>query len=153
METAQLPVKMYQSPERLTVAAPMPGLEPSDIVVRVTDDGRLTVQGKRRGPRQLGMDLLMDEWTVGPYERELMLPCAVDAELADVTYGNGVLVIALPKAPQMRAAHLLLESIGLARGQRVGSHGKNLTPFTTLEHRQAQGTAMVAKDGAVERTA
>ena len=138
MDAQGLPVKMYQTNERLIVAAPMPGLEPSDISVLVAEDGRLELMGKRRGPRQDGMDLLMDEWMVGPYERRLMLPCAVDGELADVTYGNGVLVVALPKATQTRAARLNLEAIGLARGQRVGSHGKSITPTTTAQHRQAR---------------
>ncbi len=138
MDGTHMPVKMYQSPERLTVAAPMPGLEPADISVRVTEDGTLALRGKRRGPRQGEMDLLVDEWSVGPYERTLALPCAVDGQLADVTFGNGVLVVVLPKAARTRAADLTLEPIGHARGQRVGSHGKGLTPTTTAAHRDAQ---------------
>ena len=138
MEPDGLPVKMYQTAERLTVAAPMPGLEPADITVRIAAEGTLELRGKRRGPRQDEMDLLLDEWSVGPYERTLSLPCHVDGELADVTYGNGVLVVALPKSQQLRPATLNLEAIGLARGQRVGSHGKNFTPTTTEEHRKAK---------------
>jgi HSP20 family protein len=129
---------MYQTAERLAVAAPMPGLEPADITVRITAEGTLELRGKLRGPRQEEMDLLLDEWSVGPYERTLSLPCPVDGELADVTYGNGVLVVALPKAAQTRPATLNLEAIGLARGQRVGSHGKDFTPTTTEEHRKAK---------------
>ncbi len=144
MEPASLPVKMYQTAERLTVAAPMPGLEPADIAVRVTENGTLELRGKLRGPRQDGMALLMDEWSVGPYERTLQLPCAVDGELADVTYGNGVLVVALPKAAQTRAADLNLEAIGLARGQRVGSRGRAIAPITTAEHRQAKAALVGA---------
>ena len=144
MEPASLPIRMYQTAERLIVAAPMPGLEPADIVVRVTGNGTLELRGKQRGPRQDGMDLLMEEWSVGPYERTLPLPCAVDGELADVTYGNGVLVVALPKAVQMRPAELNLEAIGLARGQRVGSRGRDLAPTTTAEHRQAKAALVGA---------
>ena len=145
MDQASVLVKMYQTPERLTVAAPMPGLEPCDISVRVTAEGTLELMGKRRGPRQDDMDLLLDEWSVGPYQRTLSLPTAVDGELADVTYGNGVLVVALPKADATRAAELTLESVGQARGQRVGSHGKSLTPFTTAEHRAARTATSSAR--------
>jgi HSP20 family protein len=148
MEAAGLPVKMYQSAERLTVAAPMPGLEPPDITVRVTAEGALELRGKRRGPRQDDMDLLLDEWSVGPYERTLSLPCHVDGELADVTYGNGVVVVALPKAAQTRPATLSLEAIGLARGQRVGSHGKDLAPTTTEEHRKAKANMAAMRHSA-----
>ncbi len=30
-----IPIKMYRSPERLVIAAPMPGSEPEDILVKV----------------------------------------------------------------------------------------------------------------------
>jgi len=131
MDTKQVPINMYQSVERLTVVTPMPGLEPTDVSVRVTADGLLELRGKRRGPRQDAMDLLVDERTVS-------LPCAVDGRLANVTFGNGVLVIALPKAAQTHAADLSLEPIGHARGQHVGSHGRDITPTTTAAHRQGQ---------------
>lgn len=149
MEPASVPVKMYQTAERLTIAALLPGLEPSDISVGITDTGTLELRGERRGSRQAGMNLLLDEWSVGPYERTLALPCAVDGERADVTYGNGVLVVALPKAAQTRPARLNLEAIGLARGQRVGSHGRDLAPTTTAEHRQARADLVEAngRDG------
>lgn len=144
MAETHLPVKMYQTTHRLVVAAPMPGLEPGDILVRVTTGGALELHGKRRGPRQDEMNLLLDEWGVGPYERTLSLPCPVDGPHADVTYGNGVLVVALPKSTRMEPADLPLERVGLARGQRVGSHGKGLTPTTTEEHRQGQARAATA---------
>ena len=40
------------------------------------------------------MRLATAEWTVGPYERELRLSRPVSAALANVTLGNGVLVLA-----------------------------------------------------------
>ena len=141
MDQAYIPVKMYQTAERLTVAALMPGVEPVDILVRVTADGALNLRGKLRGPRHDGMDLLLDEWGAHPYERTLALPCAVDGPHADVTYGNGVLVVALPKATRVQPTELSLERIGLARGQRVGSHGRGLTPTTTDAHRRGQATS------------
>lgn len=146
MHKTSPPVTMYQTAERLVVAAPMPGLEPADISVRVTAEGALELQGKQRGPRQEEKDMLLNEWSVGPYERTLTLPCAVDGELADVTYGNGVLVVALPKSARTRAAELNLEHIGLARGQRVGSRGKDIAPTTTAAHREARAAVALATD-------
>lgn len=144
MPRTRPPIKMYQTAERLTVAAPMPGLEPTDISVRITASGELELLGKLRGPRQDVKVLLLDEWSVGPYERTVALPCCVDGELADVTYGNGVLVVALPKASLTRPAALNLESVGLARGQRVGSRGMALSPTTTAEHREARAAIVTA---------
>lgn len=34
----QVPIKVYRTPDRLVIAAPMPGSEPEDILVKVTED-------------------------------------------------------------------------------------------------------------------
>lgn len=118
-----IPVKVYRSDERLMVAAPMPGLEPRDIAVEITADGRLILDGALRGTLKGVKELIIDEWSVGGYHRELPLPEPVNAELANLTYGNGVLVIALPLAEDMRPAVLGLSATGAARGERVGNAG------------------------------
>jgi len=43
-----IPVKVYRTAERLMIAAPMAGLEPENIVVEVTHDGRLILHGDQR---------------------------------------------------------------------------------------------------------
>jgi HSP20 family protein len=106
-QTSQpIPVKMYRSDERLVVAAPMPGLEPSDVQATISSDGQLTVYGRLRGEFKGDKDVLMDEWAVGAYERVLPLPLAVDGGSATVTYGNGVLVVSMPIAAQTTPARL-----------------------------------------------
>ena len=131
-----IPVKVYRSEERLMVAAPMPGMEPEDIGVEVTADGRLILDGALRGTLKGMKDLLIDEWSVGGYHRELPLPEPVNAGLANVTYGNGVLVIALPLAEETRPAVLGLAVTGVARGERVGNAG----------HPANMGTALAGND-------
>ena len=136
IETQQIPVKVYQSAERLTVAAPMPGLEPQDISVEPTAEGRLILRGELRGALKGDKDLLVDEWNVGNYLRELDLPTPVDGERATVTYGNGVLVVALPLAERNRPAYLTLDRIDSTRGERVGSAGHPVRSRSTEEGRQ-----------------
>ena len=47
-EFQHIPVKVYRTENRLAVAAPVPGLQPEDVVVGVSDAGRLTrVTGER----------------------------------------------------------------------------------------------------------
>src|SRR5258706_10982733 len=94
-ELHTVPVRMYTTDSRIMIAAPMPGLEPDDISVNVAD-AHVTIRGQERGPRQHERDLLLAEWTVGPYERQIELPRPVNGALANATYGNGVLVLALP---------------------------------------------------------
>ncbi len=118
-----IPVKIYRTPDRLMIAAPMPGLQPEDILVQVEQNGRLVIQGELRGLLKDVKELLVDEWSVGGYFRELELPDSVDAEHANVTYGNGVLVVAMPLSQKTIPAVLALDKIGTDRGERVGNTG------------------------------
>ena len=121
----QIPVKVYRTADRLMVAAPMPGLQPEDIVVEVTDSGHVIIQGEVRGLLKDVKELLLDEWTVGGYYRDLTLPTgiAVDGTQATVTYGNGVLVVTLPVSDSNHAARLTLQDVGVDHGIGTGSGG------------------------------
>ncbi len=122
-----IPVKMYRTQDRLTIAAPMPGLQPEDILVRVNESGTLLMQGEIRGMLKDVKELLTDEWSIGGYYRELELPDKVDGEHANVTYGNGVLVIVFPLSEETRAADLMMVKVGVDRGERKGNAGHEST--------------------------
>jgi hypothetical protein len=78
----------------------------------------------------------MDEWSVGEYERVIALPSAVNAQLANVTLGNGVLVVALPLSDRTIPARLTLNPIGPAKGERAGNAGHPVRPLSTDQHAQ-----------------
>jgi len=113
-----VPLKVYRAENRLTVAAPMAGMEPEDIVIEITEDGRLLLDGRVRGVLKGVNELLLDEWSVGAYCRDYTLPEPVDGSEAVATYGNGVLVVTFPTASQLVPARLTLSSGGVltARG-------------------------------------
>jgi HSP20 family protein len=133
-----VPVRIYRGDDRLMVAAPMPGLEPEDISVTVKGDV-LTIRGQYRGPRQQERDLIAAEWAIGPYFRDLRLPEPVNGALTNATYGNGVLVLVLPKlqAGQQTADNeFRLEVISATRGEHVAHSGREMRQTTTQEHRE-----------------
>jgi HSP20 family protein len=134
----RLPVRAYNTGRMVVVAAPMPGLEPTDIRVTVRAD-TLVIEGEARGHYE--SDVLrtpwIDEWRAGVYHRELALPNRVDGTLANATYGNGVLVVALPKATasQDKAAEIRLTPLpDPTRGEHVGHVGRAIVPTTTEAH-------------------
>src|SRR5262245_28076572 len=138
-QSTTVPVRVYQIDDRIMVAAPLPGLEPEDITVTIAGP-RVTIRGVERGPGQHERDLIMAEWTIGPYDRELVLPQPVHGDLANATYGNGVLVLALPKLgtgePEV-ATEFRLQPVGATiHGERVGHSGSTITPTTTREHQR-----------------
>lgn len=124
IEMQEIPANVYRSDERVTIAAPMPGLEPENITVQVSEGPRVTLHGDLRGALKDDKEILNDEWTPGPYHREIELPADVNGERANVTYSNGVLVVALPVADQTTAANLSLDEVSPTKGARVGNRGK-----------------------------
>ena len=118
-----IPLKVYRTPDRLMVTAPMPGLMPEDILVEVTADNRIIIEGEPRGTLKDVKELLLDDWSVGGYYRELSLPNAVDAVHANVTYGNGVVVVALPISAETVPAVVALDTVGVDKGEYVGNAG------------------------------
>lgn len=131
-----LPVRVYQTEARVMLTAPMPGLEPENIAVRIGGD-RVAIHGEERGPHQRDLRLSIAEWAIGPYHRELELPEPVDGTLTNATYGNGVLVLSMPK---VSAGHLgataefRLVTIADGRGERVGHIGRDAVPHSTEAH-------------------
>ena len=138
-----VPVRVYQGGERLMAMMPLPGVEPQDISVVVRGD-RVVVHAEYRGPHQEERDLLIAEWAIGPYHRELVLPHAVDGARTNATYGNGVLVLVMPRLapggtdPQDGWAEFRLEVIEATRGAHVGHTGHDLQQTTTAAYRQRQ---------------
>jgi HSP20 family protein len=133
-----IPVRIYRAPDRLVLAAPMPGLEPQDIRVAIADN-RLTINGNERGIRQDERELIVAEWRIGPYFREISLDQAVDGPRINATYGNGILVLSMPLLKEKESsseAAFWLSPIHATRGERIGHTGSEIRPTSTVEHRK-----------------
>ncbi len=122
-DATAIPVNVFENDRELMVVAPMPGVAPENISIDVTDDGHLTLRAAQHGEGQERIDYLTREWSYGPYERTIELPCAVDAMRANVTYGNGVLSITFPKAGATAPGRVLVQRTGHARGVAAGHAG------------------------------
>ncbi len=122
-DATAIPVNVFENDRELMVVAPMPGVSPENISIDVTDDGHLTLRAAQHGEGQERIDYLTREWSYGPYERTIELPCAVDAMRANVTYGNGVLSITFPKAGATAPGRVLVQRTGHARGVAAGHSG------------------------------
>ena len=122
-DATAVPVNLFENNRELMVVAPMPGVGPEDISIDVTDDGTLVIRAAQHGEGQERIDYLRREWSYGPYERTIELPYAVDAMRANVSYGNGVLAVTLPRADATVGNRIRLARTGHARGGAVGHAG------------------------------
>jgi len=102
---------------------PLPGREPGDISTEVTTDALLVVSVQLWGPQKGVNEIILDEWVPGNYHRELALPQAVDGAAANVTYGNGVVVVVLPLSDVTTAAQLQMTPLAHDHGMRIGNAG------------------------------
>ena len=87
----EVPVNMYEADEAYVVIAPLPGVMPDDIDVRI-DGNDLVIEAQMRSPAVKAY--LMHEWNYGPYERIVKLPDGVTGEF-ETSFGNGQLAVRL----------------------------------------------------------
>jgi HSP20 family protein len=123
-EAQHIPINVYETEEDVVIVAPMPGVEADNIDIEVLG-ATVHLRASLRGPGQEARRYLVHEWSYGPYERTVELPVEVDAEHANASHGNGVLVLSLPKAARSRSVRIHLTqgtSSGAGRAGHSGHH-------------------------------
>ncbi len=82
------------------IAAELPGLDESDVEVKLSD-GTLTIRGEKKEEKEeKKQDYYLSERRFGSFERAFRLPDSVDADKIEATFKKGVLTITLPKKPE-----------------------------------------------------
>jgi len=95
-------VDVYQTEEDVVVRAALPGIQADDVHIAVTGDV-LTIKGemKEQANRQ-EKSYHLREQRYGAFERTLSLPTAVVSDKAKAEFEDGVLVVTLPKAEEVK---------------------------------------------------
>ena len=92
-------VDMTESDTQITVRAELPGIDPQDVDVSVSED-RLVISGEKKS----AAESTGDGWThreshYGSFSRAIPLPEAVDPTKVTARYDKGVLTVELTKCP------------------------------------------------------
>ncbi|MHB1135408.1 MAG: Hsp20/alpha crystallin family protein [Coriobacteriia bacterium] len=91
-------VDVKRKDDDIIIRAELPGIDPADVDVEVTD-GVLTIRGERRQEaKKEGEDWLVCESCYGSFERALTIPDGVDPASITAEYTDGILVVHVPKA-------------------------------------------------------
>jgi|SRR3990172_5085536 HSP20 family protein len=123
MRAKRVPINIYEEDGRIMVTAPIPGMEPVNIGIKVGNK-RLHISTEMRGPGQTRTrQYLTQEWTTGPYKRSVNLPKPVDASRANASYDNGVLVVMLPISSAAVRGTIRMAKTGTIRGLAIGLTG------------------------------
>ena len=87
-----------ETKNEIVVKAEVPGLEPKDIDISLSD-GLLTIKGEKKQEREEKEENYhLVERSYGSFARSIRLPNEVQSDKINASYKNGVLKVVLPKS-------------------------------------------------------
>ena len=92
---------IYETQDALTVVLEMPGVEKSNVDVRV-EDGILEVEGRLDLSKYQGLQPLYTEYNIGHYSRTFQLSSRIDQNKIGAELKDGVLSLTLPKVEEAK---------------------------------------------------
>ncbi len=93
-------IDVYETPDKVVVVVELAGIGEQDIEITVNRD-RFLIRGERKKPSYGGQQAYYRmEIPSGPFEREVLLPVAVDPQGSEASYRDGLLEVILPKLGQ-----------------------------------------------------
>lgn len=99
-------VDLYESQDNVILKAELPGVEQSDIELRVHGT-RVSLRGERRLKEAVDQEHFhRTERAFGPFSRSFTLPTPVDAENVTAEFKHGVLMVILPKRVDKDSKHI-----------------------------------------------
>jgi len=91
------PVDVVETEGELVVNVEIPGVDPKDLDVSLSE-GTLFIKGEKKPePEEKQEDYLHLERDYGPFTRSIRLPAKVQSDKINASYKNGVLTVVLPK--------------------------------------------------------
>ena len=95
-------VDMYQTDDEVVVNVALPGFKADEVQINVTGDV-LTLRGEmKHNEEKKDKSWHIREHRWGSFERSIALPTDVKADQANADFENGILIITLPKAEEVK---------------------------------------------------
>jgi len=102
------PVNVEETADSILVTTELPGVSPDDVEIEV-EENVLTIRGEKHEEREeenAERHMHISERITGSFNRSFTLPRKVDVEGIDADFGDGVLRVSVPKAPETRARRI-----------------------------------------------
>ena len=94
---------IYQTKDAVVVETPLAGVDPEDVDISI-EDSVLTIKGKTERKSEVEeKDFYRKEVRYGSFYRSVHLPVPVIGDKATAKSENGMLIITIPKAPEVKA--------------------------------------------------
>ena len=93
-------IQVTENKDAVKVTAEIPGINESDIDLKVSADGYLSISGEKKNESiENTKDNYFSEISYGMFKRTIQLPWDLDYEATTARYNNGVLTVSIPKSP------------------------------------------------------
>ncbi len=106
-----MPLDVYETPDELVVKMALPGARTEDVNIQF-NDGRLIVDANIPAPKLENVTWHYRELMYGQYHREISLPMRVNADKVDATLHDGLLVLHIPKADEVKPKKIQIKANG-----------------------------------------
>jgi HSP20 family protein len=107
--TWDLPIDVIEDDDAYTVKASVPGIDVDDIEITM-NDSVLTIKGEVKEDKEVDDGRYhLRERRVGHFSRSVTLPAAIDANAVEATYENGVLLLNVPKAEEVKPKRIAIK--------------------------------------------
>ncbi len=101
-------VDVAETDKAYEVTAELPGMDESNIEVKLADDV-LTIKGEKKEEKEKKRDYYVSERRFGSFQRSFTVPAGVDASKIEANFKNGVLTVTLPKSAQAQKSEKKIE--------------------------------------------
>jgi len=99
LQTFSPKVDISETEKEIKVRAEVPGINPNDVSIEVTDDTLSITGSNEKSNEEKEENYYRMERSSGRFSREFMLPSKIDAENVNAEAKNGVIAITLIKQP------------------------------------------------------
>ncbi len=107
-------VDIYETEHEIVLKADLPGVNPSDVDVRV-ENNTLTLKGERRFEKEVKEDNYHRvERSYGSFARSFTLPNSVNPDKIEAHYESGVLRVTMPKREEAKPKQIKVDVTGTA---------------------------------------
>jgi len=112
-----LPLDVIETEDAFIVKASIPGVNPDDIDISLTDNV-LTIKTEVKADDEIeGARYHLRERSYGIFSRSITLPTAVDADKVEAVYENGVLKLIIPKAEAVKPRRIAVNAPKTIEGE------------------------------------
>ena len=111
-------IDAYQTPNEVVVKASVPGVKLEDINIEITGD-TLTVKGESKVEEEVRKEnYFFQERRYGSFARSLNLPSGIQADKAEAKLEDGLLIITIPKAEEVKPKIIRVKAEGKTGGKK-----------------------------------